>query len=58
MKRTGLVGGVRKTAAYMDRIEHRAKELARADRPKKKRELLPNEENQMLLPFLEGESND
>ncbi len=46
-----LVGGKRRDAAcYMERINLRADSLESASRPKKKRELHPGENRQMMLP--------
>ncbi|MGL1931738.1 MAG: hypothetical protein OCC45_08245 [Desulfotalea sp.] len=52
--RTVLIGGRRRGAEeYFDRINARVKRLEDALKPKQKRELLPNEENQQMLPGIE-----
>lgn len=48
---TALVGGKKRDAAcYMERISLRADLLESALRPRKKKNLLPNEERQLMLP--------
>ncbi|SDO95238.1 hypothetical protein SAMN05660330_01414 [Desulforhopalus singaporensis] len=51
---TILVGGKRRDArCYMDRINHRVDELNSASRPRRKRDLLPGEERQLMLPGID-----
>jgi len=48
-----VVGGRRRDAAcYMERINLRMEELQSASRPKEKRQLLPGEDKQLMLPGL------
>lgn len=51
---TILVGGRRRDLGnYLDRIQKRIGELQAASKPKRKRELLPGEERQLMLPGIE-----